>query len=164
MTTLDDEHARLKKLDAERTQGNFWAAAPDDDTGASRWKHYAPDAKVFVMGDDCTSHPIADTSCNHTCRWDEEAEANAQYLAAAPAMMAFIDELMARLGVARGALDDIADINMFSLSPAQGYKAQLEHERERVDRMRKESKEALAALDAPLEKGDSPCSESEKRP
>lgn len=37
-----------------------------------------------VFSDDCEHHAIADCSCNHTCRMDDECEANAHLIAAAP--------------------------------------------------------------------------------
>jgi hypothetical protein len=37
--------------------------------------------------DDCDTHPVADCSCNHTCRNEEEQVANAQLISAAPDML-----------------------------------------------------------------------------
>jgi hypothetical protein len=42
---------------------------------------------VVYADDDCELHPIADCSCNHTCREIDEAEANARLIAAAPELL-----------------------------------------------------------------------------
>ncbi len=52
---------------------------------------------------DCEHHPIADCSCNHTCRMDWDVEANARLIAAAPDMLAALHE-------AREYLDGYIDV------------------------------------------------------
>lgn len=42
----------------------------------------------MVFSPDCDSHPVADCSGNHTCRDEEECEANARLIAAAPDLLA----------------------------------------------------------------------------
>lgn len=49
----------------------------DDLQGMSRFGHIV----VYAI-EDCAIHPIADLSCNHTCRTDDEQEANARGIAA----------------------------------------------------------------------------------
>lgn len=39
---------------------------------------------VIYADDDCDIHPIADCSCNHSCRLGDEQFANAHLIAAAP--------------------------------------------------------------------------------
>jgi hypothetical protein len=111
--TYRDELERLNRLDKARTPGEMWAAAPDDNTGTARWKHYHADTKLFVMSDDCDSHPLADCSCNHTCKWDEDAEANAEYFANAPAMMRLLNDMAAKLERAQSSLKKIGDMPCF---------------------------------------------------
>lgn len=69
MTTLAQRVVRYRELDAKRTQGG--------------WEH---EGMFVTCNSDCPYHPIADCSENHTCKTDEEFEANAQFIASAPAM------------------------------------------------------------------------------
>lgn len=48
---------------------------------------YGKQAVLVIAPDDCQAHPIADTSANHTCRTQEECEANARLIAAAPDLL-----------------------------------------------------------------------------
>jgi hypothetical protein len=43
---------------------------------------------VLVVAEDCEAHPVADTSCNWTCRDGAECEANARLVSAAPDLLA----------------------------------------------------------------------------
>lgn len=75
-----------------------WTVLPGDGDMDHKAK-FASGASVLVMSnDDCDRHPVADASCNHTCRalWDQEA--NAAYIAACNP--AAITELLARLDAA----------------------------------------------------------------
>lgn len=40
-----------------------------------------------VMSVDCDHHAVADCSCNHSCRMEDECEANARLIAAAPDLL-----------------------------------------------------------------------------
>jgi hypothetical protein len=49
---------------------------------------------VVYADEDCDTHPIADCSCNHSCRLEhEEVRANARLIAAAPAMLSALQML-----------------------------------------------------------------------
>lgn len=48
--------------------------------------------------DDCEIHPVADCSCNHTCRSEEEQRANARLIAAAPDLYEALSHLVAMIG------------------------------------------------------------------
>jgi hypothetical protein len=37
-------------------------------------------SKVLIFSDDCEHHPIADCSCNHSCRMPDEQEDNAAFI------------------------------------------------------------------------------------
>lgn len=53
--------------------------------------------ECLVMSEDCEHHPVADCSCNHSCRMDYECEANARLIAAAPDAMETIIAQAARI-------------------------------------------------------------------
>lgn len=58
--------------------------------------------------DDCDIHPLADCSCNHTCREEEVAVSNAAFIAHArtdiPALLDALETALAQLNVAREGL------------------------------------------------------------
>jgi hypothetical protein len=51
---------------------------------------------VLVVAEDCEAHPVADASCNWTCRDGAECEANARLIAAAPDLLAALQEILGR--------------------------------------------------------------------
>lgn len=53
-------------------------------------------ARVLVFAEgDCEDHPVADCSCNHTCRTSDECAANARLIAATPDLLEALDWLVA---------------------------------------------------------------------
>lgn len=50
---------------------------------------------VVYAESDCDIHPVADCSCNHTCRAADEAQANARLIAAAPDLLEAASALLA---------------------------------------------------------------------
>lgn len=63
------------------TPGPFRVVASDGKLdGAAKFES---GARVLVMSAECDIHPVADFSCNHTCREIDEQEANAQFFTAA---------------------------------------------------------------------------------
>lgn len=59
------------------------------DINADDLRHAARFGNVVVYADDdCETHPVADCSCNHTCRETDEQIANARLIAAAPDLLA----------------------------------------------------------------------------
>lgn len=88
------DYAELRKLAEEATAGE-WSAECGDGTREGGPK-FPTGAKVMVYSEsDCDLHPIADFSCNHTCRPDWDQEANAKYVAAASpkALIQILDTL-----------------------------------------------------------------------
>ena len=73
-----------------RTPGP-WTVADDNRDDLAGCARFGP--VVVYAEDDCEIHPIADCSCNHTCREEDEQFANACLIAAAPRMY----ELLIRL-------------------------------------------------------------------
>lgn len=70
-------------------------------------------AVVYAEGD-CDVHPIADCSCNHTCRGSAELYANARLISAAPDMAEALDRALnyllntqSSLGIAEGSDDEL---------------------------------------------------------
>src|SRR5687767_11509124 len=62
---------------------------------------------VVVYADaDCDIHPVADCSCNHTCRESDEAQANARLIAAAPDLLEACKKTLGYL-TTRGAVPDL---------------------------------------------------------
>lgn len=72
----------LKRLAEAATPGP-WAARPGDGVLDGRSKFETKRHVLIYALDDCDTHPIADASCNHTCRMPDEQEANAAFIAAA---------------------------------------------------------------------------------
>jgi hypothetical protein len=97
MTLTPEYLAELKRLCNEATKGPW-----KTEGGAYPFEqHYESDGEVLVIAlDDCDVHPIADCSCNHTCRSLGEPEANALFIAAArealPALIAEVERLIAQ--------------------------------------------------------------------
>lgn len=72
---------RLEALAASATPGP-WSVA-DADGGMLDGPRFVGNGETCVFADeDCPSHPIADCSCNSSCRVDYEQEANAAFIAA----------------------------------------------------------------------------------
>lgn len=81
---------------------------------------------VMAPGD-CEDHPIADCSCNHTCRLDDECEANAHLIAAAPDLydgldrvLDYLKAIVAARGIEGGAAIRGIEIAEAALSKARG--------------------------------------------
>lgn len=51
-------------------------------------------AILIMAEDDCGHHPIADASCNHSCREAYEQEANARLIAAAPDLLVALQTII----------------------------------------------------------------------
>jgi hypothetical protein len=74
------------------TPGPWTAKNSNDDDLAN---HVRFDGPVVVYADeDCDIHPIADCSCNHSCRITDETFANARMIAAAPDMYAALERMI----------------------------------------------------------------------
>lgn len=79
--TSDLDIALLDRLAARSTIAP-WRAVSDDSKTKDGPK-YPTSAEVMIYSDsDCEAHPVADFSCNHTCRFDSDAEANARFVVA----------------------------------------------------------------------------------
>lgn len=80
MTRLDLD--ALEKLADEATPGPWTTDSGDgplDDNAK-----FQSNAQVLIYSDeDCDIHPVADASCNHSCRTEDEQAANAAFIAAA---------------------------------------------------------------------------------
>jgi hypothetical protein len=75
MTTVDIE--RLDELAKQATQGKWEVTSGDGEK-----VHYPTKSDVVIYSDDdCNIHPIADFSCNSTCRPEWDQEANARFVA-----------------------------------------------------------------------------------
>lgn len=121
MTTLDDEYAKFKKLaEAEKT--------------AWELLDYEEKRRGIRDLDENVEHVLR----RHKIRAEWE-ETTRKLRLEAPAMMAFIDTLMARLEVARGALE------IARLYP-------IRYPQEGAVKVIQAIDQARAALDAPLEK------------
>jgi len=64
-------------------------------------RYNSGDFATLVLAQDCHDHPVADCSCNGTCRLPHEQEDNATFIVASredvPALLAHIDALTARV-------------------------------------------------------------------
>lgn len=81
---LDCLEAMLRKA----TRGP-WSTSDDN----YRDPHYRGNGAIWVFSElDCDTHPIADCSCNHTCRMEWDQQDNAAFIAAAdpPTVLALI--------------------------------------------------------------------------
>lgn len=77
----DLDLAQLDELAKAATPGPWIAEA--DESATKDGPKYPSSAAVMVYADrDCEHHPIADFSCNHTCRMEWDCEANAKFAAA----------------------------------------------------------------------------------
>jgi hypothetical protein len=63
----------------------------------AKGKHDYGVQAVLVVAEDCEAHPVADTSCNWTCRDGAECEANAHLIAAAPNLLEALEDMYALL-------------------------------------------------------------------
>lgn len=78
----------------------------EDNHGAQiERSRYENGAFVVYAPDECEHHPIADLSCNHTCRDEDECRANANLVALAPQMADEIARLRAENARLREALE-----------------------------------------------------------
>lgn len=95
----------LEALARAATPGEWkaWPGNGDFDLAA----RFESESKVLVVSpDDCQEHPIADCSCNHSCRMDDEQQANAAFIAAAnPNTVLALIELARRAQPLEGAGD-----------------------------------------------------------
>jgi hypothetical protein len=57
---------------------------------------YGNQAVLVIAPNDCAAHPVADASANWTCRDGAECEANARLIAAAPDLLAALEEILSR--------------------------------------------------------------------
>lgn len=71
-------------------------------------------SSVLIYSADCDIHPIADCSCNHTCRMEDEQEANAAYIV--QACNAYPD-LVAENERLRGVLEEAKKITDLYFAP-----------------------------------------------
>ena len=72
---------QLQKLADAATPGPWTVSA--ENPPINHQPHYPDNGAIWVYADeDCDIHPIADCSCNHTCRMFEQ-EYNAAFIAAA---------------------------------------------------------------------------------
>lgn len=55
---------------------------------------WVAEGPLVIAPSDCEFHEIADCSCNHTCRPEDECSANAELIASAPRTKQERDELL----------------------------------------------------------------------
>lgn len=55
------------------------------------------DGPILYAMEDCDHHPVADFSCNHTCRTEAEMMANARMAAASHQMLAALQRVLSDL-------------------------------------------------------------------
>jgi tetratricopeptide (TPR) repeat protein len=77
---IGDRVLRTLKELAERATPGPWES--EDCRAATREKSRYQNGAFQVFSKDCEYHAIADCSCNHTCRDDEQCEDNAAFIAA----------------------------------------------------------------------------------
>src|ERR1700741_1711976 len=65
---------------SEPTTGKFYVEMFNHDDIQRPTRFQGP---CVVYSDDCKHHPVADCSCNHTCRMENECVANAELIAEA---------------------------------------------------------------------------------
>jgi hypothetical protein len=73
------------------TPGPWTAKNSNHDDLANRVRFDGP--VVVYADEDCDIHPIADCSCNHSCRITDETFANAHLIAAAPDIYEALERL-----------------------------------------------------------------------
>ena len=87
----------LRRLLAMATPGPW---TTDGENRDDLQKPYRFGPQVVYAAGDCDVHPIADCSCNHTCRDEEQAADNGKLIAAAVnaigPLLDYIDELEAK--------------------------------------------------------------------
>lgn len=72
--------ARLDSLAKLAVLGE-WTTVRGDGQMDEKAKYPTEDEVLIFAEDDCEIHPIADFSCNHTCRLSFQTEATAQFVA-----------------------------------------------------------------------------------
>lgn len=80
MSDLPDPLAAAAEVMGKGTQGP-WRCDSENHDDLQRAARFG-NVVVYAMGD-CDAHPVADCSCNHTCRFSEEQVANAAKIALA---------------------------------------------------------------------------------
>lgn len=65
------------------------------------------DGPVIYALQDCEYHPIADASCNHTCRMEWDTEANAKLICAAPELLDVLRTIYDVWGVPSGMVERV---------------------------------------------------------
>jgi len=78
--TTTEGRAALRAMLAEATPGP-WSYSEKNEDDVQRPYRHGP--QVVYADADCDIHPVADCSCNHTCRDEREAAANGIAIAAA---------------------------------------------------------------------------------
>lgn len=94
----------LKELLSDATPGPWYVDENNPNDFPSRYQQ----DNCTVMAYDCDYHTLADCSCNHTCRGDNEVEANAKLIALAPELAADNIALQAEVERLRKALREIS--------------------------------------------------------
>ncbi len=92
MTLNLDDLATLAKA---ATPGP-WTAEDDGDAQLEKPRYPGHGATSVYANEDCEWHVVADCSCNHTCRDDEQQQINAAFIAMLDpqTVLALIDELL----------------------------------------------------------------------
>ena len=111
----------MNKLTISEFTPGPWRVSDENRDDLERYARFGP--VVVYANDDCNIHPIADCSCNHTCREDEEQIANANLISAAPDMY---EALMLALPHFQGENsshdEEIADEICAALAKARGQR------------------------------------------
>lgn len=69
---------KLKALSEAASQGR-WTVEDVNVDDVQRPTRFAGPCVVY-SDEDCETHPVADCSCNHTCRDDAQVRANAEFI------------------------------------------------------------------------------------
>lgn len=90
-----------------------------------RAKFPSPDQALIYALEDCDIHPVADASCNHTCRGSWDCEANAEWIARCSPdnVLSALRSLSARLAEAERELDTKAKLYRQALRRAKAAEA-----------------------------------------
>lgn len=78
--TIEEIITNIEKTMANATKGS-WVIF-DNEHAQYDPSRFENGAYVLISPSDCEHHPIADFSCNHSCRDDSECLANAEYVEA----------------------------------------------------------------------------------